>query len=93
MEMETRQFYLKALQKVTHADTRKLLGDLEEAERKHQQTAEQMEEKHLDQNSLAAEEEGAKKLFLLQIIQPGLVGLMDGSGLNPGPCIRRRIRD
>ncbi len=79
MEMETRQFYLKAIQKVTDASTRKLLGDLEEAERKHQRTAGSMEEKHLDEHSRAAEDAGAEKLFLLQIIQPGLVGLMDGS--------------
>ena len=79
MEMETRQFYLKALEKVTDASTRKLLGDLEEAERKHQQTAGSMEEKHLDEHSRAAEDAGAEKLFLLQVIQPGLVGLMDGS--------------
>jgi rubrerythrin len=79
MEMETRQFYLKAIQKVTDASTRKLLGDLEEAERKHQRTAGSMEEKHLDDHSRAAEDAGADKLFLLQIIQPGLVGLMDGS--------------
>src|SRR6202050_4961647 len=79
MEMETRQFYLKALQQVTDTSTRKLLGDLEEAERKHLQTAGSMEETHLDHNSRAAEDAGAKKLFLLQVIQPGLVGLMDGS--------------
>src|SRR6204780_4447850 len=79
MEMETRQFYLKALQKVTDASTRKLLGDLEEAERKHQRTAGSMEEKHLDEHARASEDAGEQKLFLLQIIQPGLVGLMDGS--------------
>src|SRR6202789_1074010 len=79
IEMETRQFYLKALQKVTDASTRKLLGDLEEAERKHQRTAGSMEEKHLDEHSRSAEDKGAEKLFLIQVIQPGLVGLMDGS--------------
>jgi rubrerythrin len=78
MEMETRQFYLKAIQRVTDASTRKLLGDLEEAERKHERTAEAMED-HMDPHSRAAEDAGAEKLFLLQIIQPGLVGLMDGS--------------
>src|ERR1700685_3420242 len=69
MEMETRQFYLKAIQKVTDAPTRKLLGDLEEAERQHQRTAGSVEEKHLDPHSRAAEDAGAEKLFLLQIIQ------------------------
>jgi rubrerythrin len=79
MEMETRQFYLKALDRVTDASTRKLLGDLEEAERQHQRTAGSMEEKHLDDHTRANEDAGAERLFLLQIIQPGLVGLMDGS--------------
>jgi rubrerythrin len=78
MEMETRQFYLKAIQKVTDASTRKLLGDLEEAERKHERTAGAMGE-HMEPHARAAEDAGAEKLFLLQVIQPGLVGLMDGS--------------
>src|ERR1700749_2166090 len=36
MELETRQFYQKAIPQVTDARIRKLRGDLEEAERKHQ---------------------------------------------------------
>src|ERR1035437_6744041 len=78
MEMETRQFYLKALEKVTDASTRKLLGDLEEAERKHQRIAGAMGDR-IGAHARAAEDAGAEKLFLLQVIQPGLVGLMDGS--------------
>src|SRR5580700_10356410 len=39
MEMETRQFYEKAQQRVTDASTRKLLGDLAEIERQHQTNA------------------------------------------------------
>jgi erythrin-vacuolar iron transport family protein len=39
MELETRQFYQKAIAQVTDAGIRKLLGDLEEAERKHQVAA------------------------------------------------------
>lgn len=78
MEMETRQYYLKAIDKVTDASTRKLLGDLEEAERKHERIAGAMGDR-LDAHARAAEDAGAEKLFLLQVIQPGLVGLMDGS--------------
>ncbi|HVO99679.1 MAG TPA: ferritin family protein [Bryobacteraceae bacterium] len=79
MEAEARQFYRKAIEKVTDASTRKLLGDLEEAERKHERTAETMGERNLEDHAFAAEDADAKKLFLLQVIQPGLVGLMDGS--------------
>ena len=44
MELETRQFYQKAIGQVTDAGIRKLLGDLEEVERKHQVAAEAMSE-------------------------------------------------
>ena len=44
MELETRQFYQKAMGQVTDAGIRKLLGDLEEVERKHQVAAEAMSE-------------------------------------------------
>lgn len=78
MEMETRRYYLKAIERVTDASTRKLLGDLEEAERKHERIAGAMDD-HMDAHARAAEDAGAQKLFLLQVIQPGLIGLMDGS--------------
>jgi len=79
MEAETRQFYLRALDRITDASTRKLLGDLEEAERKHERRACTMGEDHGEKHAFAAEDADAQKLFLLQVIQPGLVGLMDGS--------------
>jgi rubrerythrin len=79
MEAETRQFYLRALDVITDASTRKLIGDLEEAERKHERRASTMGEDHPDKHAFAAEDADAKRLFLLQVIQPGLVGLMDGS--------------
>ena len=44
MELETRQFYQKAMEQVSDAGVRKLLGDLEEVERKHQVAAEAMSE-------------------------------------------------
>jgi rubrerythrin len=79
MEFETRRFYEKALTKTTDAGIRKLLGDLAEEERKHSQIAEEMET--AQQASGAADEEAAtsKRMFVLQVIQPGLAGLMDGS--------------
>ena len=78
MELETRQFYQKAMTQVRDAGIRKLLGDLEEVERKHQLTAETLEEQ-ITPDTKRSEEEAQRRLFVLQIVQPGLAGLMDGS--------------
>jgi erythrin-vacuolar iron transport family protein len=78
MELETRQFYQKAIGQVTDAGIRKLLGDLEEIERKHQVTAGAMQES-MPQTVKKTEEDAQRRLFVLQIVQPGLAGLMDGS--------------
>jgi len=78
MELETRQFYQKAISQVSDAGIRKLLGDLEEAERKHQVAAEALGEE-ITQDVKKSEEEAQRRLFVLQIVQPGLAGLMDGS--------------
>jgi erythrin-vacuolar iron transport family protein len=79
MELETRRFYEKALAKVSDAATRRLLGDLAEIERQHSNFAGALEEKHLDQGTRVEEEASSRRLFMLQVIQPGLAGLMDGS--------------
>ena len=79
MEMETRRFYERAMQRTTDLSVRKLLGDLAAEEVKHSEKAGALEAE------LAKGEEGKKeidtqrRLFLLQVIQPGLAGLMDGS--------------
>jgi rubrerythrin len=78
MELETRQFYERAQERVTDASVRKLLGDLAEAERKHQAAAQSLDEK-LTPNVRDQEEAASRRLFMLQIVQPGLAGLMDGS--------------
>lgn len=79
MELETRRFYEHALEKVSDASTRKLLGDLAEIERQHSEFAETLEEKQVASGARAEEEKSRRRLFVLQIIQPGLAGLMDGS--------------
>src|SRR5437879_2112187 len=79
MEMEAQRFYQKAIARTTDASTRELLNKLADEERKHTQTAGDLEEKHLTLSAKAAEEASHKKLFLLQVVQPGLAGLMDGS--------------
>jgi erythrin-vacuolar iron transport family protein len=79
MELETRRFYERAIERVSDAAIRQLLGDLAATERQHYARAETLEQQHL--TPAAREEEGAaeRRLFVLQIVQPGLAGLMDGS--------------
>jgi rubrerythrin len=79
MEMEAARFYARAVSRVTDAPTRELLNKLADEERKHSATAEGLEEKHLTEPARAQEDESHRKLILLQIVQPGLAGLMDGS--------------
>ncbi len=79
MEAETRRFSARALQHGSNPDTRKLLGDLAEVERQHFEFAESLRDKQLESGERAEEERSQKRLFMLQIIQPGLAGLMDGS--------------
>jgi rubrerythrin len=79
MELETRRFYERALSRITDAPTRKLLGDLVEIERQHSAFAESLEEKHLTGDARAQEDKSQRRLFMLQVVQPGLAGLMDGS--------------
>ncbi len=79
MELEAQRFYHRAIARTTDASTRELLNKLADEERKHTQTAGNLEEKHLTQSAKIQEDESNRKLFLLQIVQPGLAGLMDGS--------------
>ena len=78
MELESRRFYERASQRVTDASVRKLLDDLAEVERRHHAQAESLEKKITPE---VKEEESVaqRRLLVLQIIQPGLAGLMDGS--------------
>jgi erythrin-vacuolar iron transport family protein len=79
MELETQRFYERALQHMSDASTRKLLGDLAEIERQHYAAAESIEEKQAASGARKEEDTSQKRLFMLQIVQPGLAGLMDGS--------------
>src|SRR6202048_4297566 len=79
MELEAQRFYQRAIARTTDASTRELLNKLADEERKHTQTAGNLEDTLLTQSAKAAEDASHKKLFLLQIVQPGLAGLMDGS--------------
>jgi rubrerythrin len=79
MEAETKRFYTRAAGRSTDAAIRQLLGDLAAEERRHEAKAEQLEEKFVSPGARHAEHEAERRLFLLQIVQPGLAGLMDGS--------------
>ena len=79
MEAQAIRFYEEAMKHVSDASTRKLLCDLAEAERGHEDIAAMLDGKHLPQEVKSEEEETAKRQFLLTYIQPGLAGLMDGS--------------
>ncbi|HVM47238.1 MAG TPA: ferritin family protein [Candidatus Acidoferrum sp.] len=75
MELETKSFYEAASRRATDTGIRQLLGDLAEEERHHATTAVQMARTGLSEEESARQ----KRLFVLQVIQPGLAGLMDGS--------------
>ena len=78
MELESRRFYERAIPQVVHASTRKLLGDLADVERQHYATAESLE-RSVTPEVRESEDASNRRLFVLQIVQPGLAGLMDGS--------------
>ncbi|MEA2947410.1 MAG: erythrin-vacuolar iron transport family protein, partial [Alphaproteobacteria bacterium] len=72
-------FYRKAAESARDASVRELLIRLAEAEDKHESLAEALDEKILTPSARSAEDETARRMFVLQYVQPGLVGLMDGS--------------
>ncbi len=78
-EVETQRFYERAAARAQDASIRQLLDDLAQEERSHYDRAEKLEEDNLKSGVHEREQEAQRRLFLLQIVQPGLVGLMDGS--------------
>ncbi len=79
MEMEVRNFYEKVAAKTQDASLRQLLGDLAEEERSHALRADELNRQVLKPDVRREEDEANRRLFVLQIVQPGLAGLMDGS--------------
>ena len=79
MEVETQRFYRLAASRATDPSIRKLLGDLAEAEQAHEHRADELSAENLTAKARGSEDATAKRRFMLQYIQPGLVGLMDGS--------------
>src|SRR5437867_3084354 len=79
IEIETRRFYERAAAKAGDARIRQLLDDLAEEERHHSELAEELGREKLVGGAKEQEEQARRRLFVLQIVQPGLAGLMDGS--------------
>jgi len=79
MEQESRNFYRAAIEQTSDAAVRQLLGDLAAEEDKHYEMAEEMDEKQRGSGERDKEDVSERKRFVLQIVQPGLAGLMDGS--------------
>jgi rubrerythrin len=79
MEEEARHFYELAIAQTSDAAVRQLLGDLAAEESKHYELAEEMDEKQKASGEREKEDDSERRRFVLQIVQPGLAGLMDGS--------------
>ena len=79
MEFEAERFYRKAAETSRDASVRQLLIQLAEAEAGHESLAHKLSATILTKGAREKEDETARRMFLLQYVQPGLVGLMDGS--------------
>jgi rubrerythrin len=78
MGFEAERCYRKAAESTCDASTRKLLMDLAEIEAQHEDLAHRLGAQ-VSKTERVDEEETARRMFVLQYVQPGLVGLMDGS--------------
>ena len=79
MEAETRHFYEKAAARTRDAATGSCSTISIQEERSHEQKGRRSEEDKLKPDIKTSEDDASRKLFVLQIVQPGLAGLMDGS--------------
>ena len=79
MEYEAERFYRRAAESARDISIRELLLKLAEIEAEHETLAQKLGETILTKDARAEEDETERRMFLLQYVQPGLVGLMDGS--------------
>ncbi len=79
LEVESRRFYEKAASRAQDPAVRQLLDDLAQEERSHEERADELEKEKLRPDVKRDEDLANRRLFVLQIVQPGLAGLMDGS--------------
>jgi rubrerythrin len=79
MERQAANFYEKSASQTTDVSLRQLFTHLAEVERGHERRAEEITEAHLTRDTKAVEESARRRAFVLQYVQPGLAGLIDGS--------------
>jgi rubrerythrin len=79
MERKAANFYEKSASQTTDVSLRQLFTHLAEVERGHERRAEEITEAHLTRDTKAVEESARRRAFVLQYVQPGLAGLIDGS--------------
>jgi rubrerythrin len=79
MEFEAERFYVKAAEQAQDVGVSPRHGALAEAEQGHEKVAEKLTDRILSPDVRAAEDQTRRRLFVLQYVQPGLAGLMDGS--------------
>src|ERR1035437_7980905 len=92
MEEETRRFYEQSAKRSQDLGIRQLLDTLAEEESSHEHRAEQLEKENLQPETREQEEHARRRLFVLQVIQPGLAGLMDGSVSTLAPVFAAAFR-
>jgi rubrerythrin len=78
-EAESERFYAVAAEQARDPAVKALLGDLAREEQVHEKIAANLERKLEGGAAGAKEAEDSRKRFILEYVQPGLVGLMDGS--------------
>lgn len=78
MEEEAANFYRRAAARTSDAAVRKLLGDLADVEADHEALARKLT-RGIPESARTEERETARRNFVLRVVQPGLIGLMDGS--------------
>ena len=79
MEYEAARFYRRAAETTRDASVRQLLVELAEIETQHEGLAHKLGQQILTPSARDKEDETARRVFVLQYVQPGLAGLMDGS--------------
>src|ERR1700733_241831 len=79
MDFEAERFYIKAAEQTQDVGVRRLLADLAEAEQGHEHVAAKLTDEILTPDVRAEEDKTRRRMFVLQYVQPGLAGLMDGS--------------
>ena len=79
IESISQRYYEVAAKHTTNVAVRKLLNELAWTEAQHEELATTLVEQYEQSDARKGEDETARRNFVLQVIQPGLAGLMDGS--------------